>query len=259
MTEIEALEQNAINAAINLQWQIAIKLNKKILVKEKKNLDALLRLAYAYLQTRDFIRAKKIYNQVLKIQSTNSVAKENIERIKILQSKKVKKNNTGKILFDPDLFLESTGKTKSVKLVNLGQKNILAQLMIGEEVTLKAKKRKVEIRTKNNEYIGSLPDDLSKRLRLFIRAGSSYSAHVKENSINSIIIFIKEIEKGKKVAGFISFPVNLTTNISKIGEELEEENEDAASELDLEKIAETIETEEKETLLYQQEESDEEE
>ena len=33
MTEIEIFEQNAVNAAINYQWQDAIKFNKKILVK----------------------------------------------------------------------------------------------------------------------------------------------------------------------------------------------------------------------------------
>lgn len=258
MTEIEIFEQKAVNAAINYQWKDAIKFNKKILVKEKKNLSALLRLAYAYIQTRELIKAKKIYNQALKIQPINSVAKENLERIKILQTRKSKKGNSSKIFFDPNLFLESAGKTKSVRLVNLGQKNILAQLMIGQEVLLKTKNRKVDIRTMFGDYIGSLPDDLSKRLRLFIKADSQYCAYIKENSINSIIIFIKEKRKGRKVANFISFPVDLSTNINKIGEEIEEETGDDSSELDLEKIAETLVTEDKEIIPYEQEEVEEE-
>lgn len=258
MTEIEIFEQKAINAAIAYKWSEAIKFNKKILVKEKKNLSALLRLAYAYLQTRELIKAKKIYHQALKIQPTNSVAKENLERIKILQTKKTKKGNILKIFFDPNLFLESAGKTKSVKLVNLGQKNILAQLMIGQELSLKTKNRKVDVRTISGDYIGSLPDDLSKRLRLFIKADSQYSAYIKENSINSVIVFLKENKKGKKVANFISFPVDLSTNINKIGEEIEEESGDDSSELDLEKIAEALVTEDKETLPYGQEETEEE-
>jgi cytochrome c-type biogenesis protein CcmH/NrfG len=97
MTEIEVWEQEAINSAIGYRWQEAIKLNKKILGKENKNLSALLRLAYSYIQTNDLVKAKKIYEQVLKIQPTNTIAKENIERIKILQTKKTKKTNTAKI------------------------------------------------------------------------------------------------------------------------------------------------------------------
>lgn len=269
MDEIDTLEQQAINTAINSWWQEAIKLNKKILSHNKKNLPALLRLAFAYLQIEDLNRSKKYYRQAIKVQPINSVAKENLERIEILQSKRFKKTNKSKIFFNPDLFLETVGKTKSVKLVNLGQKNILAQLMVGQQIILKTKKRKVEIRTKDNDYVGSLPDDLSKRLRLFIKAKSQYSAYVKENNLNNLIIFILEEKKGKKVAGYVSFPVDLSKNISQIGEEIEKENllneneenlDDSPSELDLEKIAESLLTsDEKETLPYETDEDNEEE
>lgn len=263
MTDLEILEQKAINAAIAFLWPEAIKLNKKILSINKKNLSALLRLAFAYMQAEDLVRAKKYYRQVLKIQPINNVANENLERIKILQNKKVTKFNKTKIFFNPDLFLEAVGKTKTVKLVNLGQKNILAHLMVGQEVIMKTKKRKVEIRTKDGDYIGSLPDDLSKRLRLFIRAKSLYSAYIKENNLNNLIAFIREEKKGRKVANFISFPGDLSNNINQIGEEVQKEeisgDEDSledSSELDLEKIAESLTEEEKETLPYEQEEED---
>ena len=265
MTNVDILEQKAIDAAIAYQWTEAIKLNKKILLENKKNLSALLRLAFAYLQTDNLVKAKKIYRQVLKIQPINSIAKENLERIKILQSKKIKKNKKDKILFNPDLFLETIGKTKTVKLVNLGQKNILAQLMVGQEVVMKTKKRKVEIRTKDGEYIGSLPDDLSKRLRLFLKAKSQYSVFIKENSLNNLIVFIREDKKGRKVASFTSFPVNLAKNLNQISEELqkdisqEDETVEESSELDLERIAESLSSEEKEVLPYKADEEEEEE
>jgi len=268
MTENEISEQNAINAAIAYQWLDAVKINKKILQSDKRNLSALLRLAYAYLQQEELNRAKKYYHQVLKIQPMNTVAKENLERINILQNKKGKKTKKNKILFNPELFLEIVGKTKNVRLVNLGQKNTLAQLVVGQEVEMKTKKRKVEIRTKDDEYIGSLPDDLSKRLRLFIKAKSRYSAYIKDNNMNNLIVFIKEDSKGKKVVNFISFPVNLSTNINQIGEEIqkeenpvanEEEATEEASDLDLEKIAESLATEEKDAVPYEPEEEAEEE
>lgn len=266
MTEIEILEQNAVDAAIAYQWDNAIKINKKILSSHKKNLPAMLRLAFAYMQNGDLTRAKKYYRQVLKIQPINTVAKENIERIKILQDKKIKKQSHSRIFYDPELFLETVGKTKSIKLVNLGQKNILAQLMVGQEVIMKVKRRRVEIRTKSNEYIGCLPDDLSKRLRLFIKAKSLYTAYIKENTLSNLIIFIREEKKGKKVTNFISFPVNLANNINKIGGEINKEempinddNLEESSELDLEKIAESLTNEEKEILPYESGEENEEE
>lgn len=263
MTNIDVIEQEAINTAINYQWPEAIKLNKKILGFNKKNLSALLRLAFAYMRLGDLNHARKFYRQVLKIQPINSVAVENLEKIKILQTKKIKNQKKTKIAFNPELFLESAGKTKSVKLVNLGQKNVLAQLLVGQEVILKTKKRKVEVRTKDDdEYIGSLPDDLSKRLRLFIKANSQYSAFIKANSLNNLTVFIREDNKGKKVVSYISFPLDLSKNINEIQKEEsppDEETSEDSSELDIEKIAESLTVEEKEALPYEPDSESEEE
>lgn len=265
MDEIDFLEQNAVNAAISYQWADAIKLNKKILKQHKKNIPALLRLAYAYMQSDQLTNAKKYYKQVQKIQPVNQVAQENLERIKILHSKKIKNQTKEKVSYNPELFLESTGKTKSVKLVNLGQKNTLAQLSVGQEVTMHIKKRKVDIRSRTGEYIGCLPDDLSKRLRLFLKAKSEYTAYIKENNLNNLTVFIREEKKGKKVANFISFPVDLSTNINEIGSEIQKEDtlqeieeETDQSELDLEKIADSVDSDDKVSLPYETEDEDEE-
>lgn len=257
MENLETLEKKAIDAAINSSWKDAITLNKKILKKNKKNLAALLRLAFAYFQTKKIKNAYSCYKKIVKLYPNNPVAKKNLEKIKVLLTKNSKnKKNNNRINLNPDIFLEIPGKTKTVKLVNLGQKNIIANLSIGEEVTLKIKRRKVDVRNKDNEYIGSLPDDLSRRLRLFLKAGSQYQVFVKEASINQVIVFIKEIKKGAKVANYISFPENLSKNIVNIGdkidnsedeEDLDSEETNIEEETDLEKIAETI-IEEKDSL-----------
>ena len=85
MNEHDALENQAIDAAINLDWKTAIATNKKIL-KAKFDLNCLLRLAFAYMQSGDFV-IKKTYKQVLKIQTENQIAHEHAERIAILEQK----------------------------------------------------------------------------------------------------------------------------------------------------------------------------
>ena len=131
------------------------------------------------------------------------------------------------------------GKTRTVSLVNLGQKQVLAKLSIGEKVELKIRKRRVEARTEKGEYIGALPDDLSKRLILFMNAGSKYVAYIKDASLKEIILFIKEISKGRKVARFISFPDDMRKNIEyleKILEGKEEEGEEIKEEAEEEEV-----------------------
>ena len=255
MNDLELLEKHAINAALAIRWKEAINLNKKILKADRNNLGALLRLGFIYIQTSDFKEARKYYRAVLRTQPGNPIAAENIERIKILESGRKKKRSKKEFNFDPNLFLDVPGRTKSIALVNPGQKNVLAHLTIGEKVYLKPKKRKVEIRTRDNEFIGYLPDDLSKRLTLFIKAGSDYSSYIKEVTMSRVMIFIKEDAKGRRVAKFTSFPKNIGAGISAmaagrttVGDEENETDEEEILESDLERLAEALTHEEKEFI-----------
>lgn len=260
MESIEILEQNAIDAAINFYWKDAINLNLKILKQDKKNLSAILRLAFAYLQLGRLSPAKKHYQKALKLQPINMVVKNNLEKIKVLQTKGAKKSNKSNITFNLELFLEISGKTKSVTLVNIGQKNILAQLSVGQEVLLKPKKRRVEIRTKDEEYIGRLPDDLSKRLMFFIKAKSVYLVYIKEASLNHVVVFIKEESKGKKIAHHLSFPVNSQAGVKSMENESEEtavsddDSEEDLGGLDVEKLAENLTNEDRELVNFEADE-----
>ncbi|MEO6508337.1 MAG: tetratricopeptide repeat protein [Patescibacteria group bacterium] len=208
MTDIDTLEQQAVNAAIAQKWEDAVIFNEKILDEDHSNIGATLRLGYAYLQQEKMKESRKYYQKALKLQPKNPVALENLERITILEESAGGKSPSIKIKanLDPNMFLEVPGKTKSVTLVNLGQKNHLAELDIGERVEIKLRKRKVEVRTLDGDYIGYLPDDVSKRMIYFMEADSTYSAYVKEANSTKVVLFVKEDTKGEKVAHYSSFP-----------------------------------------------------
>ena len=123
------------------------------------------------------------------------------------------------------MFLEIPGKTRTVQLVNVGKKEDLAALSVGVEVRLKAKKRRLEVRSVNNEYIGTLPDDISKRLLYFIKESSRYKTYIKEIDLSEVAIFIVEISKGKKVKHYPSFPSNPHVMLTDI-HQLEAEDKD---------------------------------
>lgn len=247
--EIQELEKQAIEAAINRQWDEAIKINEEIIKRDNKNIETYLRLGFAYLQKGDIKKAKKIYLQAKKIEPGNYIIEKNLEKIKILEAKKNKPYHSSNL--SPYAFLDIPGKTKSVSLVNCGQKNILASLIIGQEVFFHIKKRRIEVRTEKKEYIGCLPDDISKRLMIFIKAGSEFKCYIKEADIKNVTVFIKETKRGKKVMRYSPFPIkNLlkNLNINQENEEESTENDDyeEISDNDLEKLAETLINEEKE-------------
>lgn len=267
MIPLEHLEQQAIDAAINGQWSQAIALNIKILNEKSNDLGAHMRLGFAYFQSNKLKLAKKEFLEVLSLQPKNNIAEEHIEKINILTSKK-KKRNEHNTKYDPDIFIELPGKTRTVHLVNLGKKEDLAGISIGEKVFLKEKRRKLEVRTMHDEFIGNLPDDISKRLCYFINLDSTYVAHVKEVSLTDVVIFIREVTKGKKVRQYPSFPSNPHVMLSDIaqldasgesdqGEDDDEEDED---EMDLTEDAwEKYEQEKDLSSIVQLEDEDEEE
>lgn len=249
MTDIDTLEQQAVNAAVAQKWDAAVELNEKILHLDKTNIGATLRLGYAYLQQEMMKESRKYYQKALKLQPKNPVALENLERITILEESAGGKNPSikTKAILDPNMFLEIPGKTKSVSLVNLGQKNHLAELDIGEKVEIKLKRRKIEVRTLTNDYIGYLPDDVSKRMIYFMEANSTYTAYVKEANSNKVVVFIREENKGAKVAHYSSFPSK--TAIVSTPKDEDDDNEEDAEESDEEnddwnKIVSAGETEE---------------
>lgn len=255
MENLNILEQQAINAAINTHWQEAVALNLKIIQIDKKNIDAYLRLGFAYLQLKKIKEAKKCYQETLKIQPGNYTATENLERIKTLLEKKtppLKKRGEKCLILDPNLFIEIPGRTKTVNLVNPGQKNILAQLTIGQQVFLRQKKRRIEIRSGENEYIGRLPDDLSRRLSILINAGSEFTAHIKEANLRKVAIFLQEVKRGKRVLKYLPFPTSINHQLHQITQEEEEHIEEEDEELtgdDLESLAEALTSQEKEDYL----------
>jgi len=211
----DQLEQRSIDAAVNGEWATAIKLNKEIISESPEDLTAHMRLGFAYLQSNKLRLSKKEFQIVLKLQPKNNIAEEHIEKIDVLTSKK-KRRHENNAQYDPDLFIEIPGRTRTVHLVNLGKKEDLAGTSIGEKVLLKEKRRKLEVRTTHDEFIGNLPDDISKRLCYFIGDNSTYSTHIKEINLTEVVVFIRELTKGKKVGQYPSFPSNPHVMLSDI-------------------------------------------
>lgn len=189
-SSIQDLENQAVDSALESNWEGAVVANKKILAIQKNDIQAYLRLGFAYLQLHKLNLAHDSYKKVISIQPQNIIAAEYLEKIK-LQKQDTSKPSQSKVTLDPQIFVELPGKTKAVNLSQLGQKNILAILGIGEQVYISIRKRHIEVRTQSGEYVGILPDDVGTRLTYFLENESSYAVYVQEATLSSVIVFIK--------------------------------------------------------------------
>lgn len=204
------LAQKAINFAINGNWSEAIKINLEILSLNPKDVDALNRLARAYAEIGKLNLAKSSSQKALDLDPVNPIALKSIEKWKSVKNA----GRTKTPIAQPDSFLEESGKTKIVNLLNPGNLDALAGAVSGEEVNLQIHPHSISIVTASNKYLGKLPDDMSARLQSLIKVGNKYQTLIKSIDGKGVTVFIKEIEKGQKFIGSSSFPVEKINYVS---------------------------------------------
>jgi len=200
------LKDQAIKCALSNNWAEAIHINQTILGQNPNDIDALNRLGYSYLKCQEFSKSKEIFEKVVSADKTNPIALKNLKKIQALSETKTADNvNIHNI---DGLFIQETGKTKTVELRNLADKKVLLLLETADEVTLAIKRSKVFVQKQDKTFIGMLPDDTGVRLISLINGGNEYKAFIMSADDKKVSIFIKEIKRSKKFADQPSFTLN---------------------------------------------------
>jgi len=197
-----SLAQRAVNFALQRKWEEAVKANQEILKETPEDTEALNRLARAYSEIGNILKARQTAQKVLKIDPVNSIALKCIERWR--STTKVKRDTNNKISIDA--FLEEPGKTKLVSLFHTGDRDVFANLDPGEEVKLMPFAHSVSVITYDGRYIGRLPDDLASRLKNLLKTGNKYQTLIKSAEPKNVTVFIREMERGLKSKDVVSFP-----------------------------------------------------
>jgi len=197
-------KSQAIQTALHGDWHNATEINKALINDNPKDIEALNRLAFAFTIQGKIKEAKSRYKKVLQIDPLNPIALKNIKRITEM-GKPYKKNTNSPILPVNYAFIEETGKTKIVELINIAQQKIIANLTVGRQLDIYIKRSKIFLKDQNKQYIGVLPDDIGKRLIKFVRGGNKYEAYVKSLSNQRVVVFIKEQLRKAKFSDQPSF------------------------------------------------------
>lgn len=191
----------AISLALAGKWEEALQINKLILKNDPKDTDALNRLAKAHSELGNIDKAKSLAKRVARLDPFNKIALKSLEKWKKLNKGEAYSPN----ISSAGTFLEEPGKTKIVSLIRVGSGKTIAKLDSGDEVRLNTHGHSATICTIDGSYVGRLPDDLSARLKQFLKHGNEYEAFVKSSSRDGVKIFIREVKRAKKLADIPSF------------------------------------------------------
>lgn len=241
MTNLTSLAKKAINAAKSQQWQQAADYNQQILDIYPKDLDALNRLALAFMQLDQSKKAKTTLNKVLEIDKHNKIAQKNLD--------KIKKNLKSKVSFNQESFIEEPGKAKNIELIRVTDNDNLDQINVGQKCELDPKSTYISINTADGDYLGTLPKDISERLIGLIETGNQYNCSIQCCEPEKCVVHLSEAKVSDQNQGVNSFSLKqsdqneIQTNIKDIHqidqpplEMVETDTDVETSEIDVSKI-----------------------
>lgn len=190
---MELQKHQAIQATLEGNWELAITINEELLKGNPADIETLNRLAFAYTIVGKTTHAKNAYKKVLEIDMFNPIAIKNLKR---LGTATTSANGTPQLVVN--MFLEESGKTKIVNLINTAPPKVIQSLQVGQKVVFCIKRLKIFILDETKQYIGMLPDNISVRLIKFLNGGNTYEVYIKSIEPHSVSIFIREKKRSAK-------------------------------------------------------------
>jgi len=254
------LQDQAVDLAAKNRWEEAAEINRQ-LISLGEDADTYNRLGKAYFELGRLGEARDAYQHTLRINSANTIARKNLERLEELLSRSSEATapiKTSRQLVDLRLFITETGKTALTTLVDVPRTPIIDLIVTGEKVDLRLEGRIVLGFDADGNSIGRLEPKLAQRLSELMAGGNRYVAAIAQTNNHQLRVLIREIYQDPSQRGRVSFPGKLgesalrggyvaTARYDEYGEDMLEDEESADEREEVEE--ETFGTEEEELGL----------
>lgn len=232
------LSKLAIKAAFNQNWSEAIEINSQIINQNENNLDAYLRIGLAYLQLKDYPKAKKAYSKVLEIDPINKIA---LDKMKLVKEKKTEDF----IVPDSESLLKEPGNSIEVSLEILTKGITADKFKFNEDLILKVNGKTISVHRNDSKQslLNYLPDAIVKG----ILKAQTLKADLAVKFIGGKDKKIKVIINSNESV-FPSEKQDIKPYIKGVGEpemselnELTSDNDDESKKVDFEEMTEEVE------------------
>jgi len=237
------LQDQAVEMAAKSRWQEAVETNRHLL-SLGEDADTYNRLGKAQFELGQLSDARDTYQQALRLNPSNTIAKKNLARIQELLGRSGDMSppaRTTRQLVDLRLFITETGKTALTTLVDVPRSPVAEAIVTGEKVELRLEGRNVLVIDADGNTIGRLEPKLAQRLNELMAGGNRYAAAVAQVSGSQLRILIRETYQDPSQRGRISFPGKLgegalvggyvaTARYDEYGEDLLDEEDEGIEE-----------------------------
>jgi tetratricopeptide (TPR) repeat protein len=205
------LREIAIEHATKNEWEEAIELNRQFL-ELGEDPTVYNRLGKAMLELGRYDEALDAYQQTLRLNPTNTIARRNLSRLELLMGGSQHDHSRQRATreqVDLRLFITEAGKTMVTPLQDVSRSSTVEELATGEKVELQVDGNHVLVTDIEGEVIGRVEPKIGQRLSQLINGGNRYIAAIVQSDPRQIRILIREIYQHPSQSARTSFPGRL--------------------------------------------------
>ena len=202
------LSHDAVNLALEGEWQRATEVNRAILKLFSDDVEAMNRLVKALIELGSYGEACTVLDKACELAPYNNIAKKHRARLGQLVAD-ADAGNLGpakqnkKTAGAPQIFIEESGKSGSTILRNTKGNKAVRGLSASEQVAFSRHKNTVTVRTLDGHLIGQVEPKLGNRLARLMNGGNKYAAAVVKVNDDSVSIIIKETFKHRSLQNVV--------------------------------------------------------
>jgi tetratricopeptide (TPR) repeat protein len=247
------LQDYAVQLANECNWEEALEINRKVLEIEEDPA-TYNRMAKALLELGRYQEAHDTYQQTLRLNPTNTIARRNLSRIDTLLQREDWQTVAPRKDFeraDQLIFITEAGKTVLTALHDLVDSSAIDVLSSGEKLMLEVEHRAVLLVDQQGQRIGRLEPKLGQRVSELINGGNRYEAVVVQANAHQVRVLVREVYQDFAMRDRTSFPGSLNDEMAYLSLRYEYETDDM---LDEEEVLEDVEVVEEEFSANEEEE-----
>jgi len=196
--------EQAIALAMQSKWEEAVGVNRSILEQFPKDVETLNRFGRALTELGRYRDARDAYQRAVQADPLNTIAQKNLTRLSALSVETAPRPTAGRV--DPRFFIAESGNTGVANLVRVVNREIVARMAVGDQVSLHSEGRILYVRTARGENLGQVEPKLSQRLIDLMKGGNTYAAALMSLSDSNVRIIIRETHQDPSQSGKLSFP-----------------------------------------------------
>ena len=200
------LGRDAVNLALQGEWERATEVNKAILELFPDEVEAMNRLVKALIELGSYVDAGAVLDRVCNVAPYNKIAKKNRARLDQLVASPNSAKQTKKSAGAPQIFIEESGKSGTTVLRNTAGNKAVVHVSPSDQVVLSSDKNTVTVRTLDGQIVGQVEPKLGKRLIRLMDGGNEYTAAVVAVNEEGVSVIIRETFKHRSLRNICSFP-----------------------------------------------------